>query len=419
MSLVTPGRADPRPLNERLLALFANDPEAMEDPYSVLSELRDTTGVYGLGAMTLITRYEAVRDASRDTARLSSQTFSGSRAEEALARMDDRQREAYRIVAEFEAKYVSRSDGQQHARLRRVMQRAFVPRRMAELEPRVQAITDRLLDELAAAYEPDLVELAWRLPLLVVGELLEVPAQDIDRIHAWSSAIGRNRRGVDPDALMGALDAISEFRVYVDEMIARHRESPRESDLVAQLLDARHGDRLSADELTAMFVILLFAGHETTTGLIANGMVTLLRHPEQWRALTEDPSLAGPATEELLRFVSPVQWTWRVASTDYECDGEVLPAGTTVGLMLAAANRDPAVFADPEALDLRRADAGRHLAFGLGPHFCIGNALARLEGEVVFRGLAERFPELALTPEPVRWRGNAMMRQVASLPVSL
>ena len=419
MSVASARPADRRPLRERMLALLANDPGAMADPYPVLSELRETACVYPLGAMTLITRYDAVRDASRDIGRLSSRTFTGSRAEEALARMNDRQREAYRIVSDFESRYVSRSDGEQHARLRRVMQRAFVPRRMAELAPRVQTIADRLLDELAASPEPDLVDLAWRLPLLVVGELLEVPAQDVDLIHGWSSAIGRNRRGVDPDALLGALDAIAEFRAYVEAMIARHRASPRESDLVAQLLDAREGDRLSADELTAMFVILLFAGHETTTGLIANGMVTLLRHPDQWRALTEDPDLAGPATEELLRFVSPVQWTWRVATADYDCDGTVLPAGSTIALMLAAANRDPAAFAEPETLDLGRTDASRHLAFGLGPHFCIGNALARLEGEVVVRGLAQRFPEMTLTPAPVHWRGNAMLRQVTSLPVSL
>jgi cytochrome P450 len=407
------------PLQERLLRLFANDPVAMADPYPSLSELRRTSSVYELGSMTLITRYDAVRDASRDTRRMSSRTFTGSRAEEALARFTDQQREAYRIVSEFESRYVSRSDGEQHARLRRVMQRAFVPRRIADLRPRIQTISDRLLDEVAAEPEPDLAVFAWKLPLMVVGELLEVPAHDIDRIHGWSSAIGRNRRGVDPEALLGALDAIGEFRVYVDEIVARQRESPRESDLVALLLDAQDGDRISADELAAMFVILLFAGHETTTGLISNGLVALLRQPDQWRLLTEDPRLAEPAVEELLRFVTPVQWTWRVTTEDYECDDTVLPAGTTVALVLAAANRDPAVFERPDELDLRRPDAGRHLAFGLGPHFCIGNALARLETEIALRGFAQRFPDMCLTDEPLHWRGNAMIRQVSRLTVRL
>ena len=260
---------------------------------------------------------------------------------------------------------------------------------------------------------------AWRLPLLVVGELLEVPRGDIDRIHEWSSAIGRNRRGVDPDALMPALDAIAEFREYVETLLAEHRGADHRSGLLTALLGAGDEQRLSADELTATFVILLFAGHETTTGLLTNGMIELLRHPGQWRALCADPGLAGQATEELLRFVSPVQWTWRVVARPYEVAGTVLPTGTTVGLLLAAANRDPEVFADPETLDLRRLDAGRHVAFGLGPHFCLGNALARLEAEIAFGRLAQRFPGMTLGSGPIRWRGNAMMRQVQALPVSL
>ncbi len=408
-----------RPLDARLSSLFASDPAAMADPFSLLRECRETACVYSLGPMTLITRHAQVRDASRDTERLSNRTFLGSRAEDALSRMTDAQREAYRIVSAFESNYVSRSDGEQHARLRRVMQRAFTPRRIADLGPRIQRITDTLLDEIAGAPEADLIGFAWRLPLMVVGELLEVPPGDVELIHGWSSTIGRNRRGVDPDALMAALDAIAEFRVYVDEVIARQRRSPRESELVGQLLGAQEGDRLSAEELTAMFVILLFAGHETTTGLISNGLVELLRHREQWQALCAEPGLAEDAVEELLRFVTPVQWIWRVAAADYECDGTVIPAGTTIALMIAAANRDPDAFERPDELDLRRPDAGRHLAFALGPHFCIGNALARLEGAIALRTLAERFPNLELAEGPLAWRGNAMLRQLGTVPVRL
>jgi cytochrome P450 len=254
---------------------------------------------------------------------------------------------------------------------------------------------------------------------MVVGDLLEVSATDIEMIHGWSSAIGRNRRGVDPDALMGALDAIGEFRVYIGEAIERQRRSPRESMLVGELLEAQEGERLTAEELTAMFVILLFAGHETTTGLIANGLAELLRRRDQWRLLAGRPQLAPAAVEELLRFVSPVQWTWRVAAADYPCAGAVIPAGTTVALMIAGANRDPDVFKRPDELDLNRGNAGHHVAFGLGPHFCIGNALARLEAEIALRTLAERFPRMELSDQPLHWRGNAMLRQLASVPVRL
>jgi cytochrome P450 len=406
-------------LSARLGALFANDPETMEDPYPLFNQLRETSCVYELGPMTLLTRHAEVRDACRETDRLSSRTFLGSRAEDALSRMTDEQRDAYRIVSDFEAKYVSRSDGEDHARRRRVMQRAFVPRRMAELRSRVQTITDDLLDELSAEEVVDLGGFAWRLPLMVVGELLEFSPADIDLIHGWSSAIGRNRRGVDPEALMGALDAIAEFRVYLDEALERQRRSPRESMLVGELFGAQDGDRLTRDELTAMFVIILFAGHETTTGLISNGLVELLHRPAEWRKLVERPDTAPAAVEELLRFVSPVQWTWRVATADYECGGTVVPAGTTVAMMNAAANRDPRVFERPDELDLTRGDAAQHVAFGLGPHFCIGNALARLEGEIAFRTLAERYPRMELTERSLEWRGNAMLRQLASVPVRL
>ncbi len=408
------------PLAERLTALFANDPAVMADPNPLFRELRESSCVHALGPMALITRNGAVRDAWRDVDRLSSQTFLGSRAEDALSRMTDEQREAYRIVSDFESHYVSRSDGEQHARLRRIMQRAFVPRRMAELRPRIEAIVDDMLGAIDGHEQADLKGFAWRLPLMVVGDLLEVSPDDIDLIHGWSSAIGRNRRGVDPEALLGALDAISEFRAYVEAAIERQRTSPRESMLVGELLNATDGDRMTPEELTATFVILLFAGHETTTGLIANGLAVLLRHPDQWRLLADDPDLAPAAVEELLRFASPVQWAWRVAVADYECDGFVVPAGTTVALMIAAANRDPAAFERPEELDLLRPDAGGHVAFGLGPHFCIGNALARLEGEIAFGALARRFPRMQLADEQeLRWQGNAMLRQLARVRVTL
>jgi cytochrome P450 len=182
---------------------------------------------------------------------------------------------------------------------------------------------------------------------------------------------------------------------------------------------AHEGDRLADQELTAMFVILLFAGHETTTNLIGNGLVELMRHRDQWERLCADPSLVPAAVEELLRWVTPVQWLGRVATEPFELEGVQIEAGQTVFPILAAANRDPAAFRNPERLDISRPDAKNHLALGFGPHFCIGNALARLEGTVAFATLARRFPGLELADEHLGWRGNAMLRGLEALPVRL
>jgi cytochrome P450 len=199
-------------------------------------------------------------------------------------------------------------------------------------------------------------------------------------------------------------------------MVAERRRSPRESDLVQLLLDAE-GDVLDEDELVSSYVNLLFAGHETTTNLIGTGLRELLLHRDQWEALCAAPERAPAAVEELLRFVSPVQWAWRVALADYE-DGEVVvPSGTTVAVLLAGANRDPSVFERPDELDLERGNAREHLAFGAGIHVCLGIALARLEGEVALRTLARRYPDMQLADESAAWRGNAMLRALVSLPV--
>jgi cytochrome P450 len=188
---------------------------------------------------------------------------------------------------------------------------------------------------------------------------------------------------------------------------------------VTALMQAQEGDRLADQELTAMFVVLLFAGHETTTNLIGIGLVELLRHRDQWERLCADPSLAASATEELLRWVTPVQWLGRVVTEPFELEGVRLERGQSVFPILAAANRDPEAFADPNRLDITRPDARNHLALGFGPHFCIGNALARLEGTVAFGTLARRFPELELAEDELGWRGNAMLRGLTALPVRL
>jgi cytochrome P450 len=259
------------------------------------------------------------------------------------------------------------------------------------------------------------------LPLMLICDMLGVPSGDRDLVHGWSTRLGRNRGGTEPAPLVDAAAAMREFRAYVRAMLHEHRASRTLPPLVGALVGAEHEERLSELELTAMFVILLFAGHETTTNLLGIGLVELLRRPDQQRRLTADPSLSAQATEELLRFVSPVQYLGRTALADTTLGGQAIPSGAYVVPVIASANRDPSVFPDGDELDLGRLNAREHLALGFGIHFCLGASLARLEGEVAFAVLARRFPDLALAADPdeLAWVGHSMLRRLERVPVQL
>jgi cytochrome P450 len=255
---------------------------------------------------------------------------------------------------------------------------------------------------------------------MVICTLLNVPLSDAPTIKAWSGRIGKNRGGVVVADLLDAHAAMSDFRAYVQETLDNNRRHPDSTDLVAAFMGAEGEARLSAEQLAAQFVVLLFAGSDTTNALLANGLLALAERPDAWRALCADPGLVKPAVDELLRWVSPVQFLWRVTTAPMVFGGVEIPADTTVMPVIAAANRDPRAFADPEAVDLGR-DAGAHITFGYGPHFCLGNALARMEAEIFFSTVARRFPklELAADPSELEWHGNAMFRTVKRLPVAL
>ncbi len=344
--------------------------------------------------------------------------YEGSQAKTVQERLTETQLVAYREVAAFESKFVSRSDGAAHARLRDIGRRAFTPRRIAMLAEAVQGYTDDLLDELEGSETVDLVSrFSYVLPLMMIADLLGVSHADRALIHDWSSRIGRNRGGVDAEALISAHAALGEFRAYIDEVIDSKRGNEPETDLVAALVSASRGDRLTRDELAAMFIVLLFAGHETTTNLISVGLLELHRQPDEWRRLCLNPVLAGSGVEELLRCSSPVQYIFRLTEEPTTVAGVDIGPDETVFLVLASANRDPDVFVDPDRVDLTRANAKEHLAFGYGPHFCLGSALARLEGVAAFTALARRFPDIEVAEDGVRWGGNTMQRAITRLPV--
>lgn len=408
-------------LDVMLERILASDPAAMAHPEPVWRRLRDEAPVHRLGPIVLVSRHARARDILRDQKSYSNRYFvSGTRAEAIKSTLRGEQLRAYEDVGEFESMYMSRSDDEPHDRRRGSAAKVFTPRRMAEMRAAVERYADEMLDVMSGEEVCDIVDgLSYRLPLMLICDMLGIPESEREQIHIWSGQLGRNRGGDDPEALMVADRAMREFRHYVEDILVPLRRQHDGHDLLTALLNAEESTRISPAELTAMFVVLLFAGHETTTNLISIGLLELLRNRDQWQRLVADPSLAPQATEELLRWVTPVQYQWRAARRDVEIDGVTISAGDTVAAVLAGANRDPEVFADPERLDITRPDVKAHLSLGLGPHFCLGNALARMEGSIVFEKLATRFPEMELADDEPGWRGSSMMRGPSEVMVAL
>jgi cytochrome P450 PksS len=311
-------------------------------------------------------------------------------------------------------------DDPDHKRLRTLVSKAFTPRLIERLRGRVEAICQELLDAMEREGRAELVrDYALPLPATVIAELLGVPAGDHRRFHRWSNRIVSMSSGRD---LLRALPAALAFVRYLRKMSERRRMSP-EDDLISALVQAEEaGDKLSQDELLAMSFLLLVAGHETTVNLIASGTLALIEHPEQLEKLKADPRLIKPAVEELLRYTSPVEIaTERYARVDLEVSGTEVPRGELVLAVLGSANRDERCFEDPDALDLAR-DPNKHLAFGRGGvHHCLGAPLARMEAQIAFTELLQRFPNMHLlvTPESLRWRRGLFLRGLERLPVGL
>jgi len=326
------------------------------------------------------------------------------------------------------AVHMLNSDPPSHTRLRKLVSKAFTVRRVAGLRPRVEEITASLLDALEARIRAgedtvDLIEaFAFPLPVTVICELLGVPTQDRDQFRRWSNAIVSNQR--EPGSFRAASAAMYH---YFTELVAAKRAQPAD-DMVSALIEARgasergdSGDSLDERELIAMLFLLLVAGHETTTNLIASGTLALLTNPVELHRLRADPSLLPGAVEELLRYVNPLNHaTERFTLEPVEIGGVTIPAREWVLLATSSANRDPGRFGDPDRLDVAR-DAGGHVAFGHGIHYCLGAPLARLEGEIAFGALLARFPHLSLAADAssLRWRPSSLIHGLEALPVRL
>ncbi len=319
----------------------------------------------------------------------------------------------------FIENHMLNKDGDDHRRLRRLVTKAFTPRMVEQLRPRIQEIADELLDAVEERGCMDLVdEFAFPLPMMVISELLGIPHEDRDRFRAWSTPIVTPVLTAEELASFG--EQMSAFVAYLRDLFERRRAEPRH-DLVSALLQAEDaGDVLTEQELFSMVVLLIVAGHETTVNLIGNAVAALLQQPEQRAQLQRDPGLVPQAVEELLRYDGPVERGLnRWAATDVELGGQTIRRGETVIAMLGSANRDPDRFPDPDTLDLTRQDL-KHVAFGRGSHYCLGAPLARLEAEIALATLLRRLPSLRLdvAPDELRWRPVPLFRSLVALPVA-
>ncbi|MFF2651781.1 cytochrome P450 [Streptomyces sp. NPDC058045] len=396
--------------------------EFAADPYPAYSWLREHAPVFwtrlpsGVEAW-LVTRYADARVALAD-GRLSKNPAHHDEPADARGRTG--------IPGERKAELMTHLlniDPPDHTRLRRLVSKAFTPRRVAEFAPRVQELTDGLIDAFAVRGEADLIhEFAFPLPIYAVCDLLGVPREDQDDFRDWAGMMIRHGKG--PRG--GVARSVKKMRGYLAELIHRKREDPGD-DLISGLIRASdHGEHLTENEAAAMAFILLFAGFETTVNLIGNGVFALLTHPEQ-RGLLQSALVSGDAgealletgVEELLRFDGPVEMaTWRFAREPLVLGGQRIAAGDPVLVVLAAADRDPERFEGPELLDLARVD-NQHLGYGHGIHYCLGAPLARLEGRVALGTLLRRLPDLRLAVDlsDLRWRGGLIMRGLRTLPV--
>ena len=313
-------------------------------------------------------------------------------------------------------------DPPDHTRLRGLVSRAFTPRRVEELRPRAQQIADEVFARAAQPGGMEVVEdLAFPLPVLMICEMLGVPAEDVDEFKEWSAATAR---GLDPSFTWppGLLERFQTLRNramdYFGDLIARRRREPRD-DLLSALLEAEEqGDRLTEAEVFSTLNLLLIAGHETTVNLITNGVLAFARYPEQFARVREDPSLIRGAVEEVLRFDPPVHMMGRLPIEDIELSCGTIPAMSELVMLPAASSRDAAQFSAPDDFDVTRAD-NRHLGFGFGIHHCLGAPLARLEAQVALGTLARRFSSVELVTDPPPYKDNITLRGVAALEVKL
>lgn len=389
------------------------DPKVLADPNPLYHRLRTEAPVHWDRFLHswVVTRYPDVLKVLH--------TFSADRTPtpEQLTTMN---LSALNPIAKVMVKQMLFMDAPDHTRLRGLASAAFTPRRVEVLRSHIQQIADDLLDRVQARGEMDVIaDFAAPLPAIVTAEMLGVPTADHVNLKKWSADFAEMLGNFqhNPDRIPRVLESTNNLTSYFKSAIAGTREKPREGLIHAFMTAEVDGDRLTEEEIIANCIVTMVGGQETTTNLIGNGLLTLIRRPEKLAQMRDTPALMPSALEELLRFESPSQHTGRIAREDVEMGGKQIRKGQAVMAIMAAANRDPGRFPEPDELILDRAD-NKHLAFGWASHFCFGAPLARIEGQIAFETILRRLPDLAVAPGPLVWRSNSGLRGLTALPVT-
>jgi pimeloyl-[acyl-carrier protein] synthase len=400
---------------ERTLSLYhLLDPEVLADPYPLYARLRDEDPVHWDAFLHawVVTRYADVVQVLHH--------FSANRTPtpEQLSTMG---LSALNPIAQVMVRQMLFLDPPDHTRLRALASAAFTPRRVELLRAHIQEIMNGLLDAISPKGRMDLIaDFASPAPAIVTAEMLGVPVADHDQLKDWSADFAEMLGNFqhNPDRFPKVLRSVESMCSYFRSAMNDQRLHPRDGLIRAMMAAEVDGARLTEEEIIANLIVTMVGGQETTTNLIGNGMLTLLRNPVEMERLREDPSLIPSAVEELLRYESPSQHTARLAPADLEMGGRKIRKRQALIAVMGAANRDPERFPEPNRLDIERKD-NRHLAFGWAAHFCFGAALARLEGQIAFESILRRLPNLALdTTAPLEWRHNLGLRGLTALPVN-
>ena len=400
-------------LDEQLLS-----PAFFADPYAVYRRLRDEHPVHWCEPWNcwIISRYDDVTAGLRqDGRRFSVVGQFGSY----LNALPEAERPRFEPLKQHFSIGLLHSDPPEHTRLRGLINQAFTPRVVERMRGRIEATVNALLDAVQDRGQMDVIrDFAFHLPAIITAQVVGMPPEDRHQFKAWSDDIASfsaaNRLTVE--VAERAQRSVLAVRGYLRQIAARRREKPRD-DLISRLVSNGDGqERPGEGELLSTCVTFMVGGHETTTALIGSGLLALLRNPDQLDRLREEPAAAKSAVEEFLRYESPNQRSIRLVKGDFELEGRRIEQGQRAMFLLGAANRDPAQFEDPDRLDVCR-EPNRHIAFGLGPHFCIGAPLARLEAEVAFAALLRRFPNMRLAGDEPEWLPSYQLRLLKSLPV--